>query len=72
MTLLEIETGAAKSEMLVTDFTDCFWNWLLYPKNKRKVNKLARELNIYPTPANVYTAVLERLFDGIALTPYTY
>jgi hypothetical protein len=72
MTLLDIEKGATNSEMLVTEFTDCFWHWCLYPKNKAKINKLARELNIYPKPANVYQAVLERLFDGIAITPYSY
>jgi len=72
MTLLEIETGAANSNMPVNEFADCFWHWVMYKKNKAKVNKLAKELNIYPKPANVYHAVLEYLFKGIAITPYCY
>ena len=72
MTLLEIEMGAANSNMPITEFKSCLWHWCLYSKNKAKVNKLARQLNVYPKPANVWHAILEYLFEGTAITPYSY
>jgi len=72
MTLLEIEMDATTCDLLVTDYTFIFWCFCFNKKNKAKINKLARELNIYPRPVSVYHAVLGYLFEGTAITPYSY
>lgn len=72
MTLLDIEIGASKSDMLVTEFKDNLWLWCMSKQSKAKVRKLARELNIYPAPANVYYHILKYLFAGTSIKPSDY
>lgn len=67
MSMLEIEMDASKSELTAEDYTSCIWIWALNKKNKKALNKLARELNVFPAPANVYEAVCAELFKGIAI-----
>lgn len=67
LSFITIEMDAAQSELTAEDYTFCLWVYLVNKKNKKSVNKLAKELNVYPTPANVYEAVKNALFYGIAI-----
>ena len=67
ITYLIIEEDASRSNLSVEDYTLSIWIWLLKKSNAKNMRSLARELNVYPKPSNVYSAILEQLFSGIAI-----
>lgn len=67
ITYLIIEEDASRSNLSVEDYTLSIWLWVLNKANAKNMRLLAKELNVYPKPANVYSAILEQLFAGIAI-----
>lgn len=63
--LLDIEMIASRSTDTIEVFTDGLWHLVVANKNKKQVNKLAKDLNIYPHPANVYQGVKNYLVGHI-------
>lgn len=67
--LIDIEIDAAKSTLTAEEYTSSLWRNLVVSKvHKKTVNKLARELNVYPRGPEVYEALTNHLFAGIAVT----
>lgn len=67
ITMLHIEADASQSELTAEDYTFALWIWLLKKESKANVKALAKELNVFPAPQNVYQAVTEKLFAGITV-----
>lgn len=67
--LIDIEMDAAKSTLTAQEYTSMLWSNLVVSKShKRTVNKVARELNVFPRGPEVYEAITNHLFAGIAVT----
>lgn len=66
--ILEIERDASNSDLTADDYKQMLWSHLVVSRKHRKViNKVARQLNVYPHPPNVYEAICNYLFSNIAI-----
>ncbi|MBK7883472.1 MAG: hypothetical protein IPJ81_06535 [Chitinophagaceae bacterium] len=61
ITLLEIEANAANSLLTEEEYSLALWIFLLNKENKKNVLSLAKNLNIYPKPANVHYSIMKEL-----------
>lgn len=69
MKLLELEMKLSNSLLTYDEFTFSLWSMCIskLPEHKKQVRQFAKELNIYPKGANVYTAIINHFFNNIAL-----
>lgn len=65
ITLLQIEANASNSLLTEEEYSLALWVFLLKKENKKNVSSLAKTLNIYPTPANVYYEIMKELTGHI-------
>jgi len=56
---LEINEKDFIGKLAVEDYKDYLLSNLILRANKRHVNSLARELNVYPKPHNVTDAIIQ-------------
>lgn len=67
--LMDIEMDAANSTLTAQEYTSMLWSNLVVSKaHKKTVNKVAKALNVYPRGPEVYEALTNHLFAGIAVT----
>jgi ABC-type metal ion transport system substrate-binding protein len=66
--LMDIEMDAANSSLTAEEYTSMLWSNLVVSKtHKKTVNKVAKSLNVYPRGPEVYEALVNHLFAGIAV-----
>lgn len=66
--IIDIELNAATSLLSYEDYRQMLWsNLVCDKKNMPTVRKIAKELNVYPKPVNVYEEIINYLTQGIAI-----